>query len=218
MSKSTIELHEYKELDEYPELGEDGKLQTALDNRKYYLARYLKGTDEKNRVIKEVIFGIFLSSNSNSDIVVDMVPLYARKGEEIIKQVKTLPTGNFHDVPSEFILDGEFRKTGVGEIEFFEILRDDRIYSKLHKKFIKKMLMLMLPLKKGTPTKSKSRKGGSRKRMSRRNKTTRLPGCRIVKGNKETCCINPKRGFWCWSKGITRKISTGMKRNCCKNY
>jgi hypothetical protein len=173
MSKSTIELHEYKELDEYPELGEDGKLQRALDNRKYYLTRYLKGTDEKNRVIKEVIFGIFLTSNSNSDIVVDMVPLCAREGKEIIKQVKTLPTGEFDDVLSKFRLEDEFKKRDVEVIEFFEILRDGSTYSKLHEKFIKKMLMLMLPLKKGTSTKSKSTKGGSRKRMSRRNKTTR---------------------------------------------
>ena len=35
--------------------------------------------------------------------------------------------------------------------------------------------------------------------------------CRLVKGKKETCCINPKRGYWCWSKG-----TKSMKRKCCK--
>uniref|UniRef100_A0A6C0BBA8 Uncharacterized protein n=1 Tax=viral metagenome TaxID=1070528 RepID=A0A6C0BBA8_9ZZZZ len=43
-----------------------------------------------------------------------------------------------------------------------------------------------------------------------------LKGCRLVKGKKETCCINPRRGFWCWSKRTKRRISKCMKRECCK--
>ena len=40
----------------------------------------------------------------------------------------------------------------------------------------------------------------------RKNKT-----CRLVKGKKETCCINPKKGYWCWSKGTSTKITQRMK-------
>ena len=43
-----------------------------------------------------------------------------------------------------------------------------------------------------------------------------LPGCRLVKGKKETCCINPKRGFWCWSKRTKKNISKCMQKECCK--
>ena len=45
----------------------------------------------------------------------------------------------------------------------------------------------------------------------RKNKT-----CRLVKSKKEICCINPKNGFWCWSKETVKKISQRMKRKCCK--
>ena len=45
----------------------------------------------------------------------------------------------------------------------------------------------------------------------RKNKT-----CRLVNGKKEKCCINPKKGFWRWSKGTSKKISRRMKRTCCK--
>ena len=40
--------------------------------------------------------------------------------------------------------------------------------------------------------------------------------CRLVKGKKETCCINPSRGYWCWSKGKKSKKIRSMKRKCCK--
>ena len=41
--------------------------------------------------------------------------------------------------------------------------------------------------------------------------------CRIVKGKNETCCINPLKGHWCWSKYIKKNISKKMKLECCKN-
>jgi len=41
--------------------------------------------------------------------------------------------------------------------------------------------------------------------------------CRLVKGKNETCCINRRRGYWCWSKGTKRKYTRKMKRDCCKN-
>lgn len=40
--------------------------------------------------------------------------------------------------------------------------------------------------------------------------------CRMVVGKRETCCIRPNRGFWCWSKGIKKAISKKMKRECCR--
>ena len=43
-----------------------------------------------------------------------------------------------------------------------------------------------------------------------------LKRCRLVKGSKETCCINPKRGYWCWSKKTKKRIWHKMKRSCCK--
>ena len=49
-------------------------------------------------------------------------------------------------------------------------------------------------------------------RKSLRGKT-----CRLVHGKKETCCINPKRGHWSWSKKTKRNISRKMKKDCCKN-
>jgi len=48
-------------------------------------------------------------------------------------------------------------------------------------------------------------------------KTLRGKTCRLVHGKKETCCINPKRGHWCWSKKTKRNISRKMKKDCCKN-
>jgi hypothetical protein len=52
--------------------------------------------------------------------------------------------------------------------------------------------------------------GGKRSRTQRKRK------CRLVVGKRETCCINPKKGHWCWSKGTKRQISRKMKRNCCR--
>ncbi len=51
--------------------------------------------------------------------------------------------------------------------------------------------------------------------------------CRLVKGKKETCCINPKKGHWCWStpqgsnersvsKNASKKLAKTMKKQCCK--
>lgn len=40
--------------------------------------------------------------------------------------------------------------------------------------------------------------------------------CRLVKGKNETCCINPKKGHWCWSKSASRKMVKTMKKQCCK--
>ncbi len=40
--------------------------------------------------------------------------------------------------------------------------------------------------------------------------------CRLVIGRKETCCINPKRGYWCWSKKTKKRIWRKMKRTCCR--
>ncbi len=40
--------------------------------------------------------------------------------------------------------------------------------------------------------------------------------CRLVKGKKETCCINPLKGHWCWSKGVNKSVSRKMRKNCCK--
>lgn len=40
--------------------------------------------------------------------------------------------------------------------------------------------------------------------------------CRLVRGKKETCCINPKKGYWCWSKKTKNRISYKMKQECCK--
>ncbi len=46
--------------------------------------------------------------------------------------------------------------------------------------------------------------------------------CRLVKGKKETCCINPIKGHWCWSNersgnnGSSRKLAKTMKKQCCK--
>ncbi len=40
--------------------------------------------------------------------------------------------------------------------------------------------------------------------------------CRLVKGKKETCCINPTKGHWCWSKSSSRKLVKTMKKQCCK--
>ena len=39
---------------------------------------------------------------------------------------------------------------------------------------------------------------------------------KLVRGKKETCCINPKRGYWCWSKKTKKRIWRKMKRTCCK--
>jgi hypothetical protein len=52
--------------------------------------------------------------------------------------------------------------------------------------------------------------GGKRSRTQRKSK------CRLVVGKRETCCIKPRKGHWCWSKGTKRRISRKMKRNCCK--
>ena len=41
--------------------------------------------------------------------------------------------------------------------------------------------------------------------------------CRLVKGKKETCCIRPKIGYWCWSKNTNKNITRKMKKQCCKN-
>ena len=46
--------------------------------------------------------------------------------------------------------------------------------------------------------------------------------CRLIKGIKETCCINPTKGHWCWSNklignnGSSRKLVKTMKKQCCK--
>ena len=40
--------------------------------------------------------------------------------------------------------------------------------------------------------------------------------CRLVRGKKETCCINPKRGYWCWSKKTKKRVWRKMKRTCCR--
>ena len=41
--------------------------------------------------------------------------------------------------------------------------------------------------------------------------------CRLVRGKKETCCINPKRGYWCWTtKTKRRKCVKMMIRACCR--
>jgi len=52
------------------------------------------------------------------------------------------------------------------------------------------------------------------KRGGKRSRTQRK--CRLVVGKRETCCIKPKKGHWCWSKGTKRRISRKMKRNCCR--
>ena len=40
--------------------------------------------------------------------------------------------------------------------------------------------------------------------------------CRLVKGKRETCCIRPNKGYWCWSKGTRRAVSQKMKKKCCQ--
>jgi hypothetical protein len=40
--------------------------------------------------------------------------------------------------------------------------------------------------------------------------------CRLVKGKNETCCINPLKGHWCWSKNTNKNVSRKMKSKCCK--
>jgi hypothetical protein len=54
--------------------------------------------------------------------------------------------------------------------------------------------------------------GGKRSQTQRKRKDK----CRLVVGKRETCCIRPKKGHWCWSKGTKRRISRKMKRNCCR--
>ena len=58
------------------------------------------------------------------------------------------------------------------------------------------------------------------KRKTKANKGSRMKKymrtCRMVVGKRETCCIHPRRGHWCWSKGIKRNISRKMKRQCCR--
>lgn len=39
--------------------------------------------------------------------------------------------------------------------------------------------------------------------------------CRIVKGKKETCCINPMKGHWCWSNRTKKNVTIKMKKQCC---
>jgi ankyrin repeat protein len=56
----------------------------------------------------------------------------------------------------------------------------------------------------------KKLEGGRRTQRKRKRK------CRLVVGKRETCCIKPKKGHWCWSKGTERQISRKMKRNCCR--
>jgi len=60
--------------------------------------------------------------------------------------------------------------------------------------------------------KKKPLTGGKRSRTQRKRKDK----CRLVVGKRETCCIKPKKGHWCWSKGTKRRISRKMKRNCCR--
>lgn len=43
-----------------------------------------------------------------------------------------------------------------------------------------------------------------------------LNGCRFVKGKRETCCINPKRGYWCWSKRFPKNTTRKMTKECCR--
>jgi len=52
-------------------------------------------------------------------------------------------------------------------------------------------------------------------RKTRKNNQKSDNNCRLVRGKKETCCINPKRGYWCWSKNTSGKKSRKMKKQCC---
>ena len=54
------------------------------------------------------------------------------------------------------------------------------------------------------------------KRAISKTQRKRKSKCRLVVGKRETCCIKPRKGHWCWSKGTKRRISRKMKRNCCK--
>ena len=71
--------------------------------------------------------------------------------------------------------------------------------------------------KKKKKSKSKTTKSKTTKKVV---KSTSVKNdnkkCRIVKGNKETCCINPDKGYWCWGKGTSSKLVKSMKKKCCE--
>jgi Ankyrin repeats (3 copies) len=60
-----------------------------------------------------------------------------------------------------------------------------------------------------------SRTAGGKRTMSKTQRK-RKSKCRLVVGKQETCCIKPRKGHWCWSKGIKRQISRKMKHTCCR--
>ena len=55
-----------------------------------------------------------------------------------------------------------------------------------------------------------------RRTQSYRKTIKYMNKCRMVVGKRETCCIHPKRGHWCWSKGSKRSMTRKMKRECCR--
>jgi len=69
--------------------------------------------------------------------------------------------------------------------------------------------------KKKTKPKSKSKSKTTKKVVKSTSVKNNSKKCRIVKGNKETCCINPNKGYWCWSKGTPSKMVKSMKKKCC---